>query len=83
LKSLASSAVVTIGAHLLTRKNPQKGCTRLRKSNTGTGPKFLRLPRFPQKVVAGFWILVLIASMAGWLVGLVWFAYLLVKRLVS
>jgi hypothetical protein len=39
--------------------------------------------RFRQGLIAGCWILVLAVSMTGWLVALVWIAYLLVRRLVS
>jgi hypothetical protein len=53
------------------------------KSNTGIGPRFLRLTRFRSKLIAGLWILVLVASMIGWLVTLAWIAYLLIRRLVS
>jgi hypothetical protein len=53
----------------------------MRKSNTATAPRFLRLTRFQPKLIAGLWILVLVASMIGWLVALVWIAYLLIRRL--
>ena len=39
--------------------------------------------RFRQRLIAGLWILVLTVSMTGWLVALVWIAYLLVRRLMS
>jgi len=39
--------------------------------------------RLRQWLIAGFWILVLAVSMAGWFVALAWVAYLLIRRLVS
>jgi len=38
---------------------------------------------FRQRLIVGFWILVLAVSMAGWFVALAWIAYLLIRRLVS
>jgi hypothetical protein len=39
--------------------------------------------RFRRRLIVGLFILVLAVSMTGWLVALVWIAYLLVRRLVS
>jgi hypothetical protein len=63
------------------KEKPAKVASVMRKSNTGTAPRFLRLTRFQPKLIAGLWILVLVASMIGWLVALVWIAYLLIRRL--
>jgi hypothetical protein len=73
---------VTIGASA-NKKNPRRVALVMLKSNTGIGPRFLRLTRFRSKLIAGLWILVLVASMIGWLVTLAWIAYLLIRRLVS
>ena len=53
----------------------------MRKSNTGTSPRFPKLTRFRGKLIAGLWILALAISMVGWLVALAWIAYLSIKRL--
>ena len=39
--------------------------------------------RFRRRLIVGLWILVLAVSMTGWLVALVWIAYLLVRRLMT
>ena len=39
--------------------------------------------RFRRRLIVGLFILVLAVSMTGWLVALVWIAYLLVRRLMS
>ena len=38
---------------------------------------------FRRRLIVGLFILVLAVSMTGWLVALVWIAYLLIRRLVS
>jgi hypothetical protein len=81
LISFASSTAVSIGAHLPTKKNLRRVALVMRKSNTVTGPRFLRITRFRPKLIAGLWILVLVASMVCWLVALVWIAYLLIRRM--
>jgi hypothetical protein len=81
LISFASSTAVSIGAHLLTKKNLRRVALVMRKSNTAIGPRFLRLTRFRPKLIAGLWILALVSSMIGWLVTLVWIAYLLIRRM--
>jgi hypothetical protein len=39
--------------------------------------------RFRRGLIVGLWILVLAASMIGWLVALAWIAYQLIRHLVS
>ena len=39
--------------------------------------------RFRQRLIVGFWILVLAVSLIGWLVALAWTAYQLIRHLVS
>jgi hypothetical protein len=63
------------------KEKPAKGALVMRKSNTATGPRFLGLTRFRPKLIAGLWILLLVASMVCWLVALAWIAYLLIRRL--
>jgi hypothetical protein len=53
------------------------------KQNPATRLSSPARKNFRQKLIAGLWILALVVSMAGWLVALVWIAYLLIKRLVS
>jgi len=41
------------------------------------------MARFRRKLIVGFWILVLAASMIGWLVALAWIAYQLISLTAS
>ena len=46
--------------------------------NSGSADK---AKRFRERLIVVFWILVLVAAMAGWLAGLAWIGVLVVKRL--
>ena len=46
-------------------------------------PPAREVTRFRRTVIYGLWILVLAIVMIGWLVGLAWIAYLLIRHLAS
>ena len=46
-------------------------------------PPAREVTRFRRTVIYGLWILVLAVVMIGWLVGLAWIAYLLIRHLAS